>query len=756
MLPSPMVAAPARDPGSLINLPARFEQGEANRFGGRGFGYGVAVSSSGYQLALADRFVTVSFNGARVGAPGQGESPYRFKTTRYRGTEKRQSSSYAKVRYDNALPGIDVLYRETKSQLEFDFVVRQGADPRRIVMRYDGHDAMDLDSEGNLVLMAGGEQLVQQLPVVYQTAERGIQLISGSYKIVGPREVAFELGPYDKSRPLVIDPVVLYSGFITGSGKDTAVVVTRDAQGYLYIAGHTGSTDLTTVNNPKQGTQAGDQDLFIAKINPLNPNDSVVYLSYLGGSGTDEVKSMVMTSPGVLYLAGATTSPNFPTTTGAYRTSPIGDKDAFYMRVDLDPSLGDALTYSTYFGGAGTDGANAVTVDGAGSAYIAGYSGSGDLPFGGTPVQAGNRGGWDAFLAVFNSSGSLIYSTALGGARTDIGTGVAVEADGTVILAGTTGSDDFPIAGAAYDTVYRSGVDVFVAKIVLFTGLDGLVYSSYLGGTGTDDLKSIALDGAGRLVLVGQTRSTDFPIGQAALQTSNRGESDLFVAVMDLKRPQGSALLYSTFLGGSGADVPLGMKLEASGNLLLTGYTYSNDFPVTASALQSVNAGAPDMFVAKVDVSKAGRDALVYSTYLGGTQADNAYGIESDPQGFLYVVGNTTSRRFPMTAADRQNTPGDTAAVVFAVQACSVTLSSAGTGVGASGSDALTFLVTAAPDCSWTAQSRADWIAVTSGASGAGNGTVTFRVDANASTDARVGVIGVTDKSYTVTQQGRP
>ncbi len=752
LLFTPVLGAAPRDPAAAVNIPARFEPVESNQFGGRGFGYGVAVSSSGYRLAVAGRSVSVTFEGARAGVAGVGESPFRFKTNYYRGNERRQAASFAKVRYENALPGIDVLYRETKSQLEFDFEVRKGADPRRIVMRYDGQDALDLDSEGNLVLMAGGEQLVQQVPVIYQKSDKGLQLISGNYKIVGLKEVAFEVGAYDRSRPLVIDPVVLYSGFITGGGKDTAVAVSRDAQGYLYVIGHTGSTDLVTVNNPKQGTQAGDQDLFVAKINPYNPGDSVTYLSYLGGSGLDEAKAMFMTSPGVLYVVGSTDSPNFPTTTGAYKTAAIGGKDAFYMRLDLDPSLGDALTYSTYYGGTAADGANAVTVDGAGNAYIAGYSASGDLPFGGTPVQAGNRGGWDAFLAVFNSSGTLTYSTAYGGAKTDIGTGVAVDTDGTVILAGTTGSEDFPLAGNAYDSVYRGGVDLFVARFVLFAGLDGLVYSSYLGGTGTDDLKSIKFDSAGRLVLVGQTRSANFPIGQAALQTENRGESDLFVTVLDLKKPGGSALVYSTYLGGNGADVLLGTKIESSGSVLLTGYTYSTNFPVTSSAYQSTNAGSPDMFVARVDYSKPGGDALTYSTYLGGVQADNGYGVESDAAGYLYVVGNTTSKRFPASAGERDNTAGDTAAVIFAMQACTVTLSSAGTSVGAAGATGLTFLVTAASDCTWSATSNVDWISVTGGASGTGNGTVTFRVDANQSGDSRVGVIGVTDKSYTVTQ----
>jgi hypothetical protein len=752
-LAASLIAAP-RDIAPSFKIPARFEPASNNHFTGRGFRYGVSVGAAGYRLNLGSRLLDVSFKGATATAPGSGDSPFRFKTARYRGAQKRETPSYARVRFSNSLPGVDVVYRETLSHLEFDFVVKPGADPRQVALHYDGHDSLQHDSEGNLVLTAAGERIVQQIPVVYQKLGNNTRLISGAYEVLGPRDVAFVLGPYDRSRPLVIDPVILYSGFINGNARENAVAITRDAQGFLYVAGTTGSTDLPVVS-AKQANRAADLDLFIAKINPFAPSpDDIVYLTYLGGAGADEVKAMTMPSPGILHLTGSTTSADFPVTSNAYKSTTGGDRDAFFIIANLTPESGEALQYSTFFGGSGAESGNAIITNAEGNTYIAGYSASGDLPFGGEPVQSANRGGWDAFLAIFTPSGSLLYSTELGGDKTDIATAVALDTDGFPIIAGTTASPDFPLAGASYDTVYHGGGDLFLAKIIPFRGLDGLVYATYFGGSGADQLRQMDRDSAGRLVLRGYTRSMDFPATQSSAQPSIRGESDLFVTVLDLSQPQGAALRYSTYLGGGDADILFGSKLDGT-SLLLTGYTFSKDYPVTVSALQNINAGAPDMFVTRLDYSKPGSAALTYSTYLGGSLADTAYAVESDTSGYLYVVGNTNSRRFPVSANERPASPGDTSAVVIAVQACGVTLSSSGTDVPGNGGSA-TFLVTAAPDCSWTAQSLVPWLTVTTGANGSGNGSVTLTAASNDTGSARSGAIAVNDQRYQVTQAPLP
>jgi hypothetical protein len=611
-----------------------------------------------------------------------------------------------------------------------------------------------VDANGDLRIRIGGEEFVQQLPVVYQKAGESIRLISGEYKLTGGDQVAFDLGPYDRREDLVIDPVVLYSGFVSASGSDTAVSVQRDAEGFLYIAGNTRATGLPVSGNAYQASNGGEQDIFVMKVSPYATSpDDIVYLAYIGGTGVDEVKAMVMTDPGLLYLTGWTVSSNFPVSSGAAQSTLKGDKDAFFMKLDLNQDGTAALQYSTFFGGTGADVSNAITVDSAGNAIIAGYSGSGDVTMTSDAVQAYGGGGWDAFAVMFNPSGTITYSTFLGGDKTDIAQAVAVAPSGAIIIAGSTMSVGFPLAGASFDANYHDGGgDAFIARIIPNKGLDGLQYATFLGGDGADEIRAMAFNAKGQLVLAGSTSSDDFPVGQGALQTKRRGASDLFVTVMDLDRPQGAALIYSTYLGGSDTDIPYGISFDNTGKLLLTGYTYSTDFPVTGGAFQSTLSGSADAFLAKLDLSLPGAAGLVYASFLGGVQADIGYALTSDNSGNIYTVGATKSRRFPMSAGERAGSyPGDYDGFVFALQPCSVTLSPSSNSVPAAGGD-YQLLVTSGSECTWNVSPTADWIVVKDAGSGKGNGTVVYTVAPNDSGDSRTAALLVTNQKRTVTQ----
>ena len=613
-----------------------------------------------------------------------------------------------------------------------------------------GQDGLSIDEAGNLVVQVGAEQIVQQVPVVYQRTASGMRLIGGHYTLKGQNRVAFELGRYDQSLPLVIDPVVVYSGFLGGEGMDTAVSVLRSTDGFLYIGGNTRSVDLSTNSDAMQVSLAGDQDMFIMKIDPSLPYpDGILTLTYLGGTGYDELRGMHVNAANILYLTGTTASTDLPMAVGAYQTEITGDKDAFLIK--YVPELGTgAMLYSTFIGGDQADWGNAVTTDADGNIYIAGQTASLNLTMAGNPVQGASGGKWDAWVAVFDDAGNLNYCTFLGGAGDDMAKSIALRSDGAIVIAGSTSSANFPTAGQAYDYTFHGGGDGFVAVLVPYQGLDGLVYGTYIGGSGLDDIRKIAFDDNGKLILAGYTSSTDFPIIPGAYQVYNKNSVDLFVTVLDLNAPK---LLYSSYFGGKDVDVLYNMKRTASGALLLTGYTYSTDFPVTATAAQSKIGGISDAFVLRLDLSQTGSNVLQYSSFAGGAQMDNGYDVEEDASGNFFLVGNSNSRQFPAGYDAGNLFGGDYNVFVLGVQPCAVTLSAQGKDLGATGGTA-TFLVNAAAGCPWTVRSSSNWIKVDGTVSGVGNGQVTYEVAPNTS-GIRQGSLKVFDQKHTVTQSDR-
>jgi hypothetical protein len=574
--------------------------------------------------------------------------------------------TYAKVKYEGIYSGIDLVYYGNQRQLEYDFIVAPGANPHRIVFDIRGAKRIRRDEHGDLVLrMETGEGEIRwHKPVVYQEKDGKRQEIAARYAIADSNRVAFELAKYDASRPLYIDPLI-YSTCLGGSGYDFGWAIAADSASNAYVTGFTTSTDFPTMN-PLQAANGGGYDAFVAKINPagsalvyctylggsgnedypypsgsgagwggiavdsvgdayvtgsttstnfpmMNPlqpansaapnptafvvklgptGSALVYSTYLGGSDWDQGSGIAVDSLGNAYVAGLTSSTDFPVTPGAFQTTSGGNSDAFVAK--LNPT-GSALIYSTFLGGSGYDFGWAIAADSAGNAYVTGQTDSSDFPTM-NPLQPANHGVNDAFVAKLNPTGSaLIYSTYLGGSNQDAGFGIAVDSAGNAYVAGSTWSTDFPTMNPLQPT-YGGGLDAFVAKIDP-TG-SALVYSTYLGGSKWDVGQAIAVDSEGNAYVTGQTYSLNFPIDNP-VQKRNGGGLDAFVSKLN---PTGSALVYSTYLGGGGNDRGNGVAVDSAGNAYVTGYTASTNFP-TLSPLQPANGGDGDAFVTKLYIA---------------------------------------------------------------------------------------------------------------------------------------------------------
>ncbi len=627
--------------------------------------------------------------------------------------------NYAKVQYKNVYPGVDLTYYGNQQQLEYDFVVSPGADPRSITLAIDGAGTAKIDAQGNLVLRVGGGQVRLHKPVVYQPVGAGFtppivgaassapttlarHFLAGRYvlrgaasstptearvlrsKIANARskiEVGFEVMGYDPSQPLVIDPVLSYSTYFGGSGRDEGNGIAVDISGNAYVTGTTASSVNFPTKNAFQGTYGGActscTEAFVAKLNPAaSGSASLVYSTYLGGSGPDEGNAIAVDASGNAYVTGGTLSSNFPTTPGAFQTTFGGGtcgtsscSDAFVTKLN---AAGNALLYSSYLGGGGDDVGIGIATDSSGNAYVAGRTLSLNFPTK-NPFQPTFAGGSDGFLAKLNPAGSgsadLLYSTYLGSSGSDFGDGVAVDSSGNAYVTGRTNSTGFPTTPGAFQTALGGGTcggsacsDAFLAKLnPASSGSASLLYSTYLGGSGNDAANGIAVDASGNVYVTGITSSTNFPT-RNAFQAALGGGSDAFVAKLNPAGAGLADLLYSTYLGGSGFDQANGIALEKSfGNAYVTGETTSTNFP-TANPIQAafgggscVGAACGDAFVAKLNPAASGPASLLYSTYLGGSGDDGGNAIAVDSAGDAYVAGTTDSGRAGSTNFPTRN-----------------------------------------------------------------------------------------------------
>lgn len=558
--------------------------------------------------------------------------------------------TYGIVEYQDVYSGVDLVYHGRQRQLEYDFIVKPGADPNQIRLGFGNSNNIRIDEFGDLVLTTKGGEVRQHKPVVWQEVNGARQEISGTYKLNDHDTVGFNLGAYDATRALVIDPVLSYSTYLGGDSSDFGQDIAVDSLGNAYVTGSTGSTNFPTTVGAKQTTYGGgDSDVFVTKLN--SAGTALVYSTYLGGNGNDgafdgETFRLAVGPAGDTYVTASTQSSDFPTTPGAFQTSLNGFSDVFVAR--LDPT-GSVLVYSTYLGGASFEVGRGIAVDAGNNAYVTGNTGSTDFPTTAGAFQTASSGN-EAFITKLNASGTaLAYSTYLGGTALDWGQSIRVNSLGDAYVAGYTASSDFPTTPGAFQTTYGGGaLDCFIAK--LNPAGSALVYSSYLGGNHYDGGFDLAVDSSGNAYVSGFTFSPDFPTTAGAFQTTSGVDSNAFVTKIN---SAGSALVYSTYLGGlSSYDDGMGIAVDSSGNAYVTGRTGCLDFPTTVGAFQtSYGGGSIDTFVAKLNPAGS---ALVYSTYLGGAEDDAGFGIALDPLGNFYVAGYTNSTNFPTTPGSFQ------------------------------------------------------------------------------------------------------
>ncbi|HEX8190020.1 MAG TPA: SBBP repeat-containing protein [Pyrinomonadaceae bacterium] len=596
--------------------------------------------------------------GADASAAAEGASELAGKANYFVGHDPSQwrtdVPTFGRVRYAEVYPGVDVVYYGNQRQLEYDFSVAPGRDPRAVSLKFEGADRIDVDANGDLLLTVGETVVRQPKPYVYQEVAGARREVEGGYVVGADGRVGFSVGEYDRGAALVIDPVLVYSTYLGGSGTDLARAIAVDPSGNAVVTGYTQSLNFPTANAFQaafNGTEGffGNRDVFVTKINAAGT--AYVYSTYLGGTGSEEARGIAVDSAGNAYVAGFTDSTNFPIA-NAVQATMGGTQDAFVTK--LNPA-GSALVYSTFLGGAGfSDGANsaefgeAIAVDSSGNAYVTGSTFSNNFPLVNAVQETFKGGSTDAFVTKINAAGdAFVYSTYLGGngdaAVSGVGgeTGRAIAADsaGNTYVAGETNSStDFPLANAVRGTYGGGGSDAFVAKID--PAGDALIYSTYLGGNAQDSGEGVKADASGNTYVAGFTLSNNFPVANA-FQGTHGGGQDAFVTKLN---PTGSALVYSTYFGGTGPEIAFGIAVDASGSVHLAGTTGSLNSLPTANAIQCTRNAGFDLFVTKFN---AAGSALVYSTYLGGSEDDRGEGIALDPSNNAYVTGATTSTDFP-------------------------------------------------------------------------------------------------------------
>ena len=655
----------AADPGAnavriFETAPLRFEpvpgDGSA-QFIARGPRFRLVFNSNNATLLGADKQVTLKFQGADPGAKLEPLQKLSSTTNLFLGNDRskwrRDVPNFGRLQVRSLYPGVDLVYYGNAGDLEYDLTVKAGADPGQIRLRLEGGRA-HVDRDGNLIA-----ELIQKRPVAYQLAANGAKIpVESRYRKNADGSYGFVLGKYDRGRELVIDPVLSYSYYLSGSYQSIAQGIAIDKNGFLWVAGTTFCVDFPVAGTAFQTANTGGSDVFVAKLTINGPEDhQLIYSTYLGGSSNDTLGGMAVSPDGDVYLTGTTISSDFPMQDAA-QTALDGTSDAFVAWVNTS----GALAYSTFLGGAMTEVGTAVTYNNKGEIFVTGGTDSTDFPTAGGPLQSANAGQRDAYVAVYNpllsGTATLLYSTYLGGSGWDIGNAITLAADGSLWVAGGTYSHDFPQRGNSYQPNYHDVGDAFVAHVSTSGGSSGLEYTSYLGGAGLDQATNLLLDAKGRVVVSGYTLSANFPVSTDAMQASYAGNTDAFISILDPTiKNHNAQLVYSTYFGGSAEDVPFDLKQDASGSLYLCGVTFSAGLPTTKNAAQAAYDGTEDAFALKFTPPTAGTAGIDYLTYLGSDGLQVGYGVEFDTKGHLYMVGYTSGPIFRLLHGVAKSSP---------------------------------------------------------------------------------------------------
>jgi len=709
-------------------LPLTFEKNEGQivsdaAYFTRGNGYALYFNSHEIVFHLqnqAEKFIPyaqlkIQFAGATKNPNISGKEEQETKSNYLIGNNpekwRTNISHFAKVSYDGLYPGIDAIFYGNQEQLEYDFSIAPGADPSNACLHFEGAKNLVIDENGDLLVSLENSKVKMNKPVVYQVIDEKQVHVNGKFILLAKDDVGFDIGVYDLSKTLIIDPVISFSSFLGGSnidgglgtitgttggsGRQDNMSIAVDCEGNSYICGQTASTNYPTTTGAVQtnfGT--GTFDACVTKINP--DGTKIIFSTFLGGNNYSGANAIAVDACRNVYITGQTTSTDFPgtgsatiqpTTTGFQQQIRGTKGNAFLTK--LDPT-GQTILYSTYCGGLGEGGGNfptgvfgdvgsVITVDNCGNAYFAGSTSSFSFPVTPHAFQTTYGGGpWDAFVTKVDTcltgAASLIYSTYLGGNNTDRAFGIAIDSCGNAYVTGQTNSSNFPVVNALQPVYGGGSRDCFLTKINPYGS--GLIFSTYCGGTGNDRAFGISLDGCNNIYITGQTTSTagsnpsnpNFPSTANAFQPNLAGTNlNAFVTKFNA---EGSKILASTYFGGStpfDGNTPqtyaTSLRVDRFGFAYITGLTAVTDLPTMNPTQSTFGGGLSDAFVAKFnpDLSQ-----LVFSTYLGGSSDDLGYGIALDKNGSVYVAGATaSSTTFPITPGVFQPTYGGGASDIF-------------------------------------------------------------------------------------------
>ncbi len=675
---------------SFGTLPLRFEENRGQespsvRYIARGSRFDVFLTKQGNVIRWPGGSVEATLEGASEAPRIAGLEPLAVRTNYFSGNHpenwKTDLRSYAKVRYADVYPGIDLVFYGREGRLEYDFLVHAGADPASIRWKFRGGDGLRIGEKGQLLVSTPRGEIEWKTPEIYQESLNVRTRVDGQFRLNGDT-LWFEVGAYDHTRQLVIDPVLSFSTFLGGSKNDGASKIAVDSNGNVYVTGSTVSQDLPVSKTPFQAAFAGTGvgivagtfvgDVFLAK---FSPSGSLLFLTYLGGSQDEAATGLVLDSAGDAYICGYTNSADFPKAGTPVQASFAGYGGNPFLRfgdgfiAKISPG-GDKLLYSTYLGGRSDDMAVDIKLDSASNVYVVGWTLSTDFPTTPGAYQSPVRGSGgqpatnhfgvplivtgDVFVAKIAASGSqLVFSSIIGGSMDDTPSSIALDASNNVYFAGATLSANFPVTNGAFQMVNRGSDnftnffanmgDGFVGKLDS-TG-QRHVFATYLGGSGDDGIAGMTVDKNGSAWVTGSTESSDFPITNrlaargpfSAPENVDYVFGDAFVTQL---KPDGSGLVFSTFLGGTQDDGGMQIALDPAGNIVVAGSTASTDFPVTSNAIQPKFGGfgpGTDSWPPKGDgflvILAAGGGSMMYSSYIGGSLGDWVDGLAVDGSG---------------------------------------------------------------------------------------------------------------------------
>jgi hypothetical protein len=756
---------------NVVRLPLMFERVGETTFRARSRGYSVSVEPGRVNVAvpggdaIAPAAVTLEFLGAQSPTLGP-EQPLETVINVLKGkpnTWRTGVKTFGQVRMAGIYPGIDAVFYGNDRQLEYDFIVAAGVSPGQIAMRFAAADHLTLNATGDLVITKAGRELTQHKPVVYQEVDGRHVYVAANYVIDGD-VVRFQLAPYDTQRPLVIDPVISYATYWGATDSDRILSAATDDAGNLLVAGLSQSGDFPRPGSPAHrgsGEFGVAADAYVAKI---APSGLPLWVTFIGGDDHDYATDIALGPGGHIYLTGGTSSIDFPATAAAYDSTGHNDRteggepgDAFIVRLSTD---GRTMVAATYFGGGehwGPDVANAIAVDAFGRPHIVGETGTADFPVTipesrGRTLTHDNR---DAFVARFSADlARLEFSRLLAGAEYEAANDILLDPNGGIFVVGSTSSVDFPVKNAVQATKYGpNGVEGEDQRDGFLTHLwtnGGIVYSTFLGGPGEDNLYAIARGLFSRLYVAGNTTSDT--LANAAVRRPGAGDpwnTDGFIMHIV---PNATVILSTRFVGGSADDSITDLAIDPAMNVWLAGTTASADITryLSPGAFQTALNGQRDILV-----NKRGPDlSLVeYGTLIGGSGMDTAFGITVDGHGNAYVVGSSWAPDFPVVNAVQPSLAPASAAHraedgVIAKLGCTVAVErskavSAGAGTGS-------LAISVESGCRAVATSGAAWLRVTQ----TDSDSVDFTFDANSATSPRTATIDVSGTTVTVTQAG--